>query len=139
MTQEEVEMLLPVITPFPVPALIDDLYAIALARFGVDAPACLGTSFENTAVTYYIASMLSSGAGMTGVKSEKIDDYTITYGEGGQTQEYILKYHQIVENCNRHLSLSAISTGVQRDDSLDCLDLDAAGVCGVENGGGCYR
>jgi len=128
MTQVEVEALLPVITPFAVPALIDTLYDVALDQFTLDAPGCLGTSSENMAITYYIASMLSSGAGSTGVKSEKIDDYTIAFGEGGQTAEYEGKYNQIVDNCNHNILIGGM-TGITRDDTLDCLDLDAAGIC----------
>lgn len=129
MTQTEVEALLPVITPFAVPALIDTLYEVAYAQFYRDAPGCLGTSSENTAITYYIASMLSSGAGTTGVKSEKIDDYTIQFGDGGQTAEYEAKYQKIIDNCNFHQLVAWATTDIIRSDTLDCLDLDAAGIC----------
>ena len=129
MTQTEVEALLPVITPFAVPALIDTLYDVALDQFTLDAPGCLGTSSENMAITYYIAGMLSSGAGSTGVKSEKIDDYTISFGEGGQTAEYGGKYNQIVDNCNHNIIIAGMVAGITREDTLDCLDLDATGIC----------
>ena len=129
MTQAEVEALLPVITPFAVPALMDTLYEVAYDQFYLDAPGCIGTSSENTAIAYYIAGMLSSGAGSSGVKSEKIDDYTITFGEGGQSAEYNAKYQQIVDNCNYHQMVTGATTEITRDDTLDCLDLDAAGIC----------
>lgn len=129
MTQTEVEELLPVITPFSVPALIDTLYEVAYAQFYLDAPGCIGTSSENVAITYYIASMLSSGAGSSGVKSEKIDDYTIQFGEGGQSAEYLNKYRTVVDNCNYHQMVAGATTAITRDDTLDCLNLDDAGIC----------
>ena len=128
MTQTEVETLLPVITPFAVPAAMDTLYDIAYAQFAQDAASCTGTSAENEAITYYIASMLSSGAGSSGVKSEKIDDYSITFSDGGQSQGYRDKYLQIVDQCNYIAMVSSISTGQTRSDTLDYLDLDAAGM-----------
>lgn len=132
MTQSEVEALLPVITPFSVPDLMDTLYEVALAQFTLDASACLGTSAENTAITYYIAGMLSSGAGSAGVISEKIDDYAIKFGEGGQAAEYENKYRQIVDTCNYHAAMVGISTEITREDTLDDLDLDAAGIVSVD-------
>ena len=138
MTQSEVEALLPVITPFPVPAAIDTLYAIAYAQFGLDAPQGVGSSMENEAVTYYIASLLSSGAGTSGVESEKIDDYSITFSDGGQTQGYLDKYQMIVDKCNYYATTADISTGQTRDDTLDNLDLDAAGMVTADDGEGEY-
>jgi len=134
MTQSEVEALLPVITPFAVPSAIDTLYEIAYAQFAQDAASCTGTSAENEAITYYIASMLSSGAGSSGVKSEKIDDYSITFGDGGQTQGYRDKYQQIIDTCNYLSLVSGISSGQTRADTLDYLDLDAAGVVTADSG-----
>ena len=128
MTQTEVETLLPVITPFAVPSAMDTLYEIAYAQFAQDAPSCTGTSAENEAITYYIASMLSSGAGSSGVKSEKIDDYAISFGDGGQTQAYMSKYQQIIDTCNYLSLVSGISSGQTRADTLDYLDLDNAGI-----------
>ena len=128
MTQSDVEALIPVITPFAVPAAISTLYDIAYARFSAAAPSCVGSAYENEAITYYIASMLSSGAGSTGVKSEKIDDYSISFGEGGQTQAYLSKYQQIIDTCNYHALVSGISSGQTRTDTLDYLDLDNAGI-----------
>ena len=128
MTQAEVETLLPVITPFAVPASMTTLYAIAYAQFAQDAASCLGTTMENEAITYYIASMLSSGAGTGGVKSEKIDDYQITFGEGGQTQGYRDRYQQIVDQCNYIATVTSVTTEQTRDDSLEILNLDAVGV-----------
>lgn len=134
MTQSDVETLLPVVTPFAVPALMDQLYAIAYDQFIADAAPCAGTSFEDLAITYYIASLLSSGSGSTGVKSEKIDDYTIQFGDGGQAAEYLRSYQKIIANCNQRASTIAVSAGVTRDDTLDCLDLDATGVCTESRG-----
>lgn len=128
MTQIEVEALLPVITPFAVPAAIDTLYEIAYARFAADAASCLGTTHENAAITYYIASMLSSGAGTSGVKSEKIDDYAISFMDGGQTAAYEAKYQSIVDNCNYHSTIAGVTAGTTREDTLDYLDLDASGI-----------
>jgi hypothetical protein len=128
MTQADVEALLPVITPFAVPAAMTTLYTIASARFAAAAPSCVGSVYENEAVTYYIASMLSSGAGTSGVKSEKIDDYAIAYGDGGQTQAYMSKYQQIIDTCNYLSLVSGISSGQTRADTLDYLDLDNAGI-----------
>lgn len=128
MTQTEVETLLPVITPFAVPTAIDTLYAIAYAQFGIDAAACTGTTMENEAITYYIASMLSSGAGSSGVKSEKIDDYAIAFVEGGQSQGYLNKYQQIVDQCNHIATITSVTAAQTREDTLPDLDLDAAGI-----------
>ena len=128
MTQADVEALLPVITPFAVPAAIDTLYSIAYARFAAAAPSCVGSIYENEAITYYIASMLSSGAGSSGVKSEKIDDYAISFGDGGQTQAYMSKYQQTIDACNYFALVSGISSGQTRTDTLDYLDLDNAGI-----------
>lgn len=129
MTQTEVETLLPVITPFAVPGLIDTLYEIALAQFKIAAPSCVGTSAENLAVVYYIAGMLSSGAGTVGVTSEKIDDYTISFAGGGQSDSYHALYQSIVDQCNHESMLFAGSAAVKRVDKLPCLDLDGAGMC----------
>lgn len=134
MTQTEVETLLPVITPFAVPSAMDTLYEIAYAQFAQDAPSCTGTSAENEAITYYIASLLSSGAGTSGVNSEKIDDYSITFSDGGQTQAYMSKYQQIIDTCNYLSLVSGISSGQTRADTLDYLDLDAAGVVTADSG-----
>ena len=128
MTQADVEALLPVITPFAVPAAMTTLYTIASARFAAAAPSCVGSAYENEAVTYYIASMISSGAGSSGVMSEKIDDYAIAYGDGGQTQAYMSKYQQIIDTCNYLSLVSGISAGQARADTLDYLDLDNVGI-----------
>ena len=128
MTQAEVETLLPVITPFTVPATIDALYTIAYAQFSSDAPGCVGTSAENEGITYYIASMLSSGAGTTGVKSEKIDDYKIEFGDGGQTSDYQARYQRIVDSCNLNILIVGAATEQTRTDTLPGLDLDDAGI-----------
>jgi len=128
MTQSDVETLLPVITRFKVPALINTLYDIAYDQFTIDAPSCLGTSKENTAIVYYIASMLASGAGKFGMKSEKIDDYAVAFADDGETGSYLTKYQQIIDNCNYHALVSGISTGQARADTLDYLDLDNAGI-----------
>jgi len=134
MTQTEVEALLPAITPFVVPALMDVLYADALDQFTLAAPSCLGTSAENMAITYYIAGLLSGGAGGVGVKSEKIDDYAIAFGEGGQAGAYEIKYQHIVDTCNYRALMAGIGSGFARVDTLDCLDLDGAGVCDDTSG-----
>jgi len=137
MTQSEVEVLLPVITPFAVPAAIDTLYAIAYAQFGLDAPQCVGSSMENEAITYYIASLLSSGAGTSGVESEKIDDYSITFSDGGQTRGYLDKYQMIVDKCNYYATITSVTTEQTREDTLDALDLDAGGVVTADSGTEC--
>ena len=83
---------------------------------------------ENEAITYYIASLLSSGAGTSGVESVKIDDYSITFSDGGQTQGYRDKYQMIVDKCNYIATVTSITAGQTRSDTLDNLDLDAAGM-----------
>ena len=132
MTLADVTALLPVITPFAVPTAISTLYDIGYARFSQDAPACLGTGTENVAITYYIASLLASGAGAVGVKSEKIDDYAISFGEVDKADSYLAKYREEVDRCAYHLAIAGMLAGVERDDTLDCLNLDTVGICGED-------
>jgi hypothetical protein len=92
---------------------------------------------ENEAITYYIASLLSSGAGTSGVESEKIDDYSITFSDGGQTRGYLDKYQMIVDKCNYYATITSVTTEQTREDTLDALDLDAGGVVTADSGTEC--
>ena len=132
MTQSEVTTLLPIITPFAVPAAISTLYEIAYARFVQDAPACVGYPSENVAIAYYIASLLASGAADSGVLTEKIDDYSVTYGDSGKQGTYLSKYQAEIDNCVYHLALAGMLAGVERDDTLECLNLDTVDICGED-------
>ena len=132
MTQADVTTLLPLITPFEVPAAISTLYEIAYARFVQDAPACVGYPSENVAITYYIASLLSAGAGGLGVTAEKIDDYSVSFGGSGKASFYFAKYQEEINNCAYHLAIAGMLAGVERDDTLDCLNLDTVDVCGED-------
>jgi hypothetical protein len=132
MTQAEVITLLPIITPFAVPAAISTLYEIAYARFVQDAPACVGYPSENVAITYYIASLLASGADDFRVISEKIDDYSVNYGDSGKRGAYLDKYQAEIDNCVYHLALAGMLAGVERDDALECLNLDTVDICGED-------
>ena len=131
MTFADVKELLSLITPFNIPdTKLLTLYEIAAARFAADAPSCTGTSAETEAEVYYIASLFSSGQGTSGVTAEHIDDYSINYGEGGQTKAYYTKYRDIVDRCNYSALIAGVSDGQRRADMLDDLNLDAADVLG---------
>ena len=132
MTQAEVTTLLPIITRFPVPEAISMLYEIAYARFVQDAPACVGYPSENVAIAYYIASLLALGADDYRIISEKIDDYSVTYGDSGKRGAYLEKYQAEIDNCVYHLAMAGMLSGVERDDTLECLNLDTVEICGED-------
>ena len=138
MTQTDVEELFVVLTPFAIPDKMAELYAIALKRFNIDAPGCNDESSETLAVIYYIAGMLSSGASSFGVKSEKIDDYSITFIEGkngsGPIDSYLSLYQGIVDTCNASGMGVSAAGPINRQDRLECLDLDGTGICGMDHG-----
>lgn len=136
MTFEDVKELMALITPYNIPDnKLITLYEIAAERFTADAPNCTGTSAETEAEVYYIASLYSSGQGTSGVTSEHIDDYSISYGNGGQTRAYYDKYRDIVDRCNYNALIAGVTDGQKRADMLDDLNLDAADVLGDDADG----
>ena len=131
MGQSEVVALLALVTPLSPPSAdpsLNVLYPIALAQLARDAPNCTGNTAD-LAITYYIGGMISSGAGRSGVASEKIDDYAISY-RVDPTSDYFGRYHELVIACNAGsiVSISSMIGGVERTDTLDNFDLDATGI-----------
>ena len=77
----------------------------------------------------FMFKLISSGSGKSGIASEKIDDYAISYSRD-PSSDYFGKYHQLVAACNAGtvVSISTLASGVTREDTLDDLDLDATGI-----------
>jgi len=131
MAQADVAELLPVITPFSVPidSTMTILYGVAHEQAIRDAPSASGYTLT-LAETYYVAHMLAMHAGKTGVQSEKIDDYAISFTPGGQSAAYLDRYYGAIADANAGTAITAATLAVEltRDDSLENFDLDAAGI-----------
>ena len=131
MGQSEVLALLSLVTSLSAPTTdpsLNVLYPIALTQLSRDAPACTGSTAD-LAITYYIGGMIAPKSTKAGIASEKIDDYAISYSRN-PSEEYFAKYWSVVNACNAGavVSISTMTAGVTREDTLDDLDLDATGI-----------
>lgn len=110
----EVIQLMPLITPY---TLTGDTtggvyYTIALDQISTDAPTMTGVKASKT-MCYYIAHLMYSQPGEIGITSEKLDDYSITYTDNGNTSPYYQMYLKSIESYNKgtlkNMSLDSVA------------------------------
>ena len=114
----EVIYLMPLITPY---TLTGDTaggvyYATALDQINTDAPTMTGIKASKT-MCYYIAHLMSSQSGGIGITSEKLDDYSITYADNGNTSPYYMMYLKTIESYKKGTLKNMSLDGVAHQDS----------------------
>lgn len=115
MSQSDVATLLPLITPYSLPADPSGLtlYTVAVGQLAIDAPGMNST----LALSYFIAHLLDGGAGSIGITSEKLDDYSVTYADNGNTSPYYMMYLKSIESYNKGTLKNMSLDGVAHQDS----------------------
>lgn len=82
-TIEEVTMMLPVLTPYHMPKdpEASALYNLADSIISASARGTAAGPQETQAYCYYIAYLMSSQEGKTGITSEHLGSYSVSYGD----------------------------------------------------------
>lgn len=99
-TKEQITALMPMITPYSMPAdqtASDTLYDIACERTKQDAPG-LPDSSAAEAICWYIAHLLSNKEGHSGIASETLGSWSVSYAvsAGGESTTYLGEYNRVI-------------------------------------------
>jgi len=115
MAQSDVATLISLITSYSLPADPSGLtlYTVAVSQLAIDAPGMDST----LALTYFIAHLLDGGADGAGITSEKLDDYSVTYADNGNTSPYYMMYLKTIESYKKGTLKNMSLDGVAHQDS----------------------
>ena len=98
-TISDVTAMLPLVTRYSMPedqTAAGTLYLLAEARVSADAPGLSDTN-ETLAYCYYIAHLMSGQQGRTGITSEHLGQWSVSYSSNAaENSTYLVEYYRLI-------------------------------------------